>query len=332
MDGVKQANVADQSLKSLHPSLKTIPGYDDGHAFTSPVASFAPNGLLLHDTAGNVAEWCADSYDRRSYYTLVDSTATPPGPPFGLQRMIRAGSWLDDASNLRASYRVRDTPTYHDGARRLPLRAGQRRGDRPGGGGAPDARRRSAPPGLSRPDGRKAALSLTFDDARESQVDVGIPLLNELGVRATFYVLPQGAEGRGWKAAAAAGHEIGNHTVNHACSCNFQWGTVHVLEDYTLEGMERELLEANDRLEQLVGVRPRTFAYPCGQKFVGRGEAVRSYVPVVARHFRTGLYLGEDSNDPAFCDFAQLLAVGLDGLSFEDVRPSSTRRWPGGGG
>ena len=38
----------------------------------------------------------------------------PPGAPFGLQRVIRGGSWLDDASNLRASYRVRDAPAYHD--------------------------------------------------------------------------------------------------------------------------------------------------------------------------------------------------------------------------
>ena len=45
-------------------------------------------------------------------------------------------------------------------------------------------------------------------------------------------------------------------------------------------------------------------------------------MPVVARLFRTGrLYMGEDSNDPAFCDLAQLLAVNLDGLPFEEVRP-----------
>jgi formylglycine-generating enzyme required for sulfatase activity len=111
--GVKQANVADQSLKVLHPNLKTIPGYDDGHPFTAPVATFAPNGLSLHDTAGNVAEWCADSYDEKYYSLSIDRD--PVGPPFGQERMIRGGSWLDDASNLRASYRVRDAPTYHDG-------------------------------------------------------------------------------------------------------------------------------------------------------------------------------------------------------------------------
>ena len=174
------------------------------------------------------------------------------------------------------------------------------------------------------PDGRKAALSLTFDDARESQVDVGIPLLNELGVRATFYVLPEGARKRlaGWKAAAATGHEIGNHTNTHPCTGNFAFSRENALEDYTLERIERDAAEASLFVSRELGREATSFAYPCGQTFVGRGDGVKSYAPLVARAFRTGrLYLGEDSNDPAFCDFAQLLAVGFDGLSFEDVRP-----------
>jgi formylglycine-generating enzyme required for sulfatase activity len=111
--GAKQANVADESLKRRHANLGVVPGYDDGHAFTSPAGAFPPNGFGLHDAAGNVAEWCLDSYDAKYYTLSIDRD--PPGPPFGLQRMIRGGSWLDDASSLRASYRVRDAPAYHDG-------------------------------------------------------------------------------------------------------------------------------------------------------------------------------------------------------------------------
>jgi len=111
--GAKQANVADESLRRLYPTLKIVTGYDDGYVFTSPVGTFPPpNAFGLHDVAGNVAEWCLDSYDPK-YYTL-GINRDPPGPPFGLQHMIRGGSWLDDASSLRASYRVRDTPAYHD--------------------------------------------------------------------------------------------------------------------------------------------------------------------------------------------------------------------------
>jgi len=181
-----------------------------------------------------------------------------------------------------------------------------------------------AAPSFSWPEGRRGAVSLTFDDARESQVDVGIPLLDRLGVRATFYVQPAGARRRlaGWRAASARGHEIGNHTATHPCTGNFAFSRGNALEDYTLGRIEAEARTASLFVEREIGARPVSFAYPCGQTFVGRGTGVRSYVPIVAKAFHTGrLYLGEDANDPERCDFAQLLAVGFDGLSFEDVRP-----------
>jgi peptidoglycan/xylan/chitin deacetylase (PgdA/CDA1 family) len=182
----------------------------------------------------------------------------------------------------------------------------------------------STPRDFAWPDGKRAAVSLSFDDARLSQVANGIPLLNTFGVKATFYASLRTLQERvpQWRAAVSQGHEIGNHTVNHPCSCNFGWGAPHVLEDYTLEEMERELLEASDRLEALVGTRPRTFAYPCGQKFVGRGEGVRSYVPLIARHFVAGRgFRDESCNEPACCDRAQLFGVDYDRMSFDEVRP-----------
>ncbi len=173
------------------------------------------------------------------------------------------------------------------------------------------------------PPGKRAAVSLTFDDSRSTQIEAGIPLLNAHGVKASFYatiarLTPAAAR---WREAIAAGHEVGNHTVNHPCSCNFGWGTPHVLEEYTLESMERELLAANQQLEELVGVRPASFAYPCGQKFVGRGEQVRSYVPLIARHFLAGRgFRDESCNAPACCDLAQLFGVDYDGMSFAEVK------------
>jgi peptidoglycan/xylan/chitin deacetylase (PgdA/CDA1 family) len=191
-------------------------------------------------------------------------------------------------------------------------------------GATPALSAEAAPPSFSWPEGRRGAVSLTFDDARESQVDAGIPLLDRLGVRATFYVQPEAASRRlaEWRAASARGHEIGNHTATHPCTGNFAFSRDNALEDYTLARIEAEAQTASRFVEREIGPRPVSFAYPCGQTFVGRGAEVRSYVPVVARAFHTGrLYLGEDANDPARCDFAQLLAIGLDGLSFDDVRP-----------
>ena len=173
------------------------------------------------------------------------------------------------------------------------------------------------------PEGKRAAVSLTFDDARASQVDRGLDILGACGVRATFYISPGAVEDRldGWRRAMAAGHEIGNHTVTHPCSGNFAFARANALEDYTLERIEREMLDASAAAERLLGVRPTTFAYPCGQSFVGRGEALHSYVPLVARHFLVGRgAFNENHNDPAFCDLALVFGMNGDGERFETLR------------
>jgi peptidoglycan/xylan/chitin deacetylase (PgdA/CDA1 family) len=174
------------------------------------------------------------------------------------------------------------------------------------------------------PEGARAALSLSFDDARPSQVDLGTTLLADR-VRVTFFVVPSGVEQRlaGWKKAVAAGHEIGNHSLDHPCTGNFPWARRKALEDYTLERMRGEMVEASRRLRDLLGVTPETFAYPCGQTFVGRGLDTRSYVPLVAGMFVAGRgWLGEAPNDPEFCDLAQVLGMEMDGKDFEQLRPT----------
>ena len=47
----------------------------------------------------------------------------------------------------------------------------------------------SAPqPAFRWPDGKRAALSLSFDDARLSQVDRALPIMDAHDVKGTFYV------------------------------------------------------------------------------------------------------------------------------------------------
>ncbi len=179
-----------------------------------------------------------------------------------------------------------------------------------------------SPPPFEWPEGARAAVSLTFDDARHSQVDKGTALLNRFDVKATFYVVPGAVEERleGWKAAVAAGHEIANHSLVHPCSGNFLWSRDRALERYTLEAMRNELVQANARLNELLGVRPVSFAYPCGQKFIGRGRQTTSYVPLVAELFTSGRgWLDEAASDPAYVDLAQLTGIEMDGKTFEEV-------------
>ena len=180
-----------------------------------------------------------------------------------------------------------------------------------------------SPPSFSWPEGNQAALSLSFDDARPSQVDAGTALLDRLGTKVTFYVVPSRVQARlpGWKAAVASGHEIANHSLKHPCTGNFPWSRDNALESYTIDKMRDELKLANRRLEVLLGVSPTIFAYPCGQTFVGRGSQTRSYVPVVAELFASGrTWLDETANDPAFCDLAQLACIQMDGKDFPAIK------------
>jgi len=187
---------------------------------------------------------------------------------------------------------------------------------------------------FSWPGGKRAAVSLTFDDARFSQVDQGLPILDEYDTKATFYVSIRYLEERldEWKRAVANGHEIGNHSLTHPCSGNFPFARERALEGYTLDRMRDELEEANNIIERLLNVRPVTYAYPCGQKFVGRGRNVKSYVPIVAEEFLTGRgWMDEWANDPKFCDMAQLMGVELDGKDFEQVKKLIDRTSADGG-
>lgn len=175
------------------------------------------------------------------------------------------------------------------------------------------------------PEGKRAALSLSFDDARLSHPEVGLRFFQENEAKVTFYVVPSGMKNHvdAWKQIVADGHEIGNHTIYHPCTGNFSWVKEHALETYTLASMRQELLEANFQIQQMLGVTPVSFAYTCGNSFVGRGLNTRSYVPLIAELFQSGRgWLNESANDPIFADMARLHGMEMDGKDFEtDILP-----------
>ncbi len=175
------------------------------------------------------------------------------------------------------------------------------------------------------PEGKRAALSLSFDDARLSHPDVGRELFKKLDAKVTFYVVPSAMKDRldVWKQIVADGHEIANHSLHHPCTGNFPWARDKALENYTLSSMRQELLSANQQIKEMLGVTPVSFAYTCGNTFVGRGLNTQSYVPLIAELFESGRgWLNEAANEPSFVDFAMLQGIEMDGKNFEqDIKP-----------
>jgi peptidoglycan/xylan/chitin deacetylase (PgdA/CDA1 family) len=68
---------------------------------------------------------------------------------------------------------------------------------------------------------KKCAVCLTYDDALKTQLDNVVPILDSLGLKATFYVsgfFPGFKENMSeWKPVAEKGNGLGNHTLFHPC-------------------------------------------------------------------------------------------------------------------
>src|SRR3954451_2184302 len=86
--------------------------------------------------------------------------------------------------------------------------------------------------------GKRCAVVLTYDDALDVDLDNAIPVLDSLGLKATFYLSGySGALNKRvdeWRAAAKKGHELANHTLFHPCTGQ-RPGREFVTPDYDLD-------------------------------------------------------------------------------------------------
>ena len=139
------------------------------------------------------------------------------------------------------------------------------------------------------PHGAKAAVSLAYDDAIDSQLDNALPALDRAGLKGSFYLklasptlarrLPE------WRAAAARGHELGNHTLFHQCSAALPdrtWVTPEDNIDTTSAArLVAQIRLGNTMLHAIDGRDERTFTVPCGD-VLAAGE---NYVKLIHGDF-----------------------------------------------
>ena len=84
---------------------------DDGYTGTCPVDAFPPNGFGLYSVTGNTWEWCADWFDSEFHRTAGRNN--PKGPPTGIARVMKGGSFLCHKSycnRYRVAARSSNTP------------------------------------------------------------------------------------------------------------------------------------------------------------------------------------------------------------------------------
>jgi uncharacterized membrane protein YfcA len=169
------------------------------------------------------------------------------------------------------------------------------------------------------PDGKRVAISLSYDDALASQLDNAVPALQEHNFKASFYLIlsrPIVQERlTEWRALAASGHELGNHTIFHACRGS-QPGRDWVDPDYDLDKrslrqMHDEVITANAILHMIDGQHERTFTPPCADQLAD-GE---NYVDAVV-----SLFVGTKTRDKGMANGSSYLYMPFEASGKELIR------------
>jgi gliding motility-associated lipoprotein GldK len=113
---------------------------DDGGINPIIVAHYAPNDFGLYDMAGNVSEWCEDTFNESAYNfahdlnQYVSYQATDEDAPEMKRKVIRGGSWKDQKHFIQTAtrtYEYQDSGKSYLGFRCVQSYMGRVRGDNP---------------------------------------------------------------------------------------------------------------------------------------------------------------------------------------------------------
>lgn len=103
-------------------SLKAY-GYFEGNSEGKfhKTASLKPNGWGLYDMLGNLSEWTLDQYQPDAYAKLAAGAKDPLAPPGSkYPKVVRGGSYLDDAEELRCANRIASSTSWNKRDPQIP--------------------------------------------------------------------------------------------------------------------------------------------------------------------------------------------------------------------
>jgi len=131
--------------------------------------------------------------------------------------------------------------------------------------------------------GKKCAVVLTYDDALNQHLDNAVPVLDSLGLKATFYVTAFSTSMQtrlnDWKKLDKKGYELGNHTLYHPCigGKGREWvKPEYDMNNYTVQRMIDETRMTNLFLQALDAKTKRTFAFTCGDMKIGDSSFINA--------------------------------------------------------
>ncbi|UCF36403.1 MAG: polysaccharide deacetylase family protein [Acidobacteriota bacterium] len=176
------------------------------------------------------------------------------------------------------------------------------------------------------PDGRRAAVVLTYDDGIDTHLDNAFADLKEFNLKGTFYVTGSSTSLRQrmdeWRELAQAGNELGNHTLFHPCLSDTgtdkrEWVKPEQdLKNYSVSRIIEEIRVANTLLEAVDGEAARTYAYTCVDMTAGG----QSFVEGLAGEFEFARGGGEKlTTDSETLDFFRVPSWSVTGMDGSEM-------------